>query len=116
MGSGSTFQLLASEVLTDKPDSLNRRRYMVIQIQIPLPSKARTERGTNIGSSVVPARLGLKAAALAWPEAALASSNPGPGQSHQSQLGLAQAAASYTKVIFFMYCTHVTMDKKVVIL
>jgi hypothetical protein len=33
------------------------------------------------------ARLGLKALALAWPEAALAFSNPRPGQSHETWLG-----------------------------
>jgi hypothetical protein len=32
--------------------------------------------------SDVPARLGLKATALAWPETALASENARPGQSH----------------------------------
>jgi len=37
--------------------------------------------------SGVPARLGLKAPALAWPEAALASSNLRPGQSRHSRLG-----------------------------
>ena len=36
---------------------------------------------------VVPARLGLKAAALAWPEVALAFSNPRPSQSRQTRLG-----------------------------
>ena len=39
--------------------------------------------------SAVPARLGLKALALAWPEVALASSSTRPGQSHQTWLGLA---------------------------
>ena len=39
--------------------------------------------------SDVPARLGLKAPALAWPEAALAFSNAGPGQSRTH--GLAPA-------------------------
>jgi hypothetical protein len=38
-------------------------------------------------SSAVPARLGLEAPALAWPEAALASSNLRPGQSRHSRLG-----------------------------
>ena len=37
--------------------------------------------------SVLPARLGLKAAALAWLEAALAFRNPRPGQSRRSGLG-----------------------------
>jgi hypothetical protein len=37
--------------------------------------------------SDVPARLGPKAPALAWPEAALAFSRPGPGQSPHSRLG-----------------------------
>jgi hypothetical protein len=37
--------------------------------------------------SVFPARLGLKAAALARPEAALAFSDRGLGQSHHSWLG-----------------------------
>jgi hypothetical protein len=37
--------------------------------------------------SDVPARLGLKAPALAWPEAALAFKNPRPGQSRQPGLG-----------------------------
>jgi len=37
--------------------------------------------------SVVPAWLGLKALALAWPQMALAFSNIRPGQSHHSQLG-----------------------------
>ena len=36
---------------------------------------------------VVPAQLGPKAPALAWPEAALALSRPGPGQSPHSRLG-----------------------------
>jgi hypothetical protein len=38
-------------------------------------------------TSAVPARLGLKAAALAWLEAALAFWNLRPGQSHQPRLG-----------------------------
>jgi hypothetical protein len=42
-------------------------------------------------SSDVPARLGPKAAALAWPEAALAFSRAGPSQSHHSRLGLGPA-------------------------
>ena len=37
--------------------------------------------------SVVPARLGLKATALAWPELALAFSKPRPSQSRQTGLG-----------------------------
>ena len=36
---------------------------------------------------VVPAQLGLKATALAWPGVALACSIPRPGQSHRLQLG-----------------------------
>ena len=43
------------------------------------------------GSSAVLARLGLKAVALAWPEAALAFSNARPGQSRQLRLGLGSA-------------------------
>ena len=35
-------------------------------------------------NSAVPARLGLKAPALAWPEAASAFSNPRPGQSRET--------------------------------
>jgi hypothetical protein len=57
-------------------------------------------------TSAVPAQLGLKALALAWPKAALAFSNPGPGQSHESQLGpgLAQPRPwlLYVKCIFFL--------------
>ena len=37
--------------------------------------------------SAFPARLGLEAPALAWPEGALASSNFRPGQSRQLGLG-----------------------------
>ena len=40
-------------------------------------------------TSAVPARLGLKALALAWPEVALASSNTRPGQSIKHGLALA---------------------------
>ena len=40
-----------------------------------------------VAISVVPARLGLKAPALAWPEPALAFSNPRPSQSRQTRLG-----------------------------
>ena len=54
--------------------------------------------GLNWTSSDVPARLGPKApalawpeAALAWPEAALACWNPGPSQSRHSRLGLGLA-------------------------
>jgi hypothetical protein len=41
----------------------------------------------DASTSAVPARLGLKAPALAWPEAALAFSNPRPGQSRRPRLG-----------------------------
>jgi len=41
----------------------------------------------EVGGSAVPARLGLKAPALAWPEPALAFSNPRPSQSRQTRLG-----------------------------
>ena len=40
-----------------------------------------------LSNSVVPARLGLKAPALAWPEPALAFSNPRPSQNRQTRLG-----------------------------
>ena len=42
--SGSTSQLPTSQAPTDKPSSFNHHCYMVIQIQIPLPTKAWTER------------------------------------------------------------------------
>jgi hypothetical protein len=51
--------------------------------------------------SAVLAQLGLKATALAWPEAALAFLNLRPGQSHQPRLGLAQAAAFVCKMFKF---------------
>ena len=41
----------------------------------------------HLPRSGVLAWLGLKAPALAWPEAALAFSNPRPGQSHRPRLG-----------------------------
>ena len=58
--------------------------------------------------SAVPARLGLKAPALAWPEGALALSNLRPGQSRQSRLGsglgpgfIYMYSQSYILLIFF---------------
>ena len=55
--------------------------------------------------SAVPARLGLKAAALAWPKAALASSIHGPSQSRQPGLGLGLARLRprllYAKYVIF---------------
>src|SRR5216684_5142401 len=41
----------------------------------------------SVAASVLPARLGLKAMALAWLEAALAFRNPRPGQSRRLGLG-----------------------------
>ena len=46
--------------------------------------------------SAVPAQLGLKAAALAWPEVALAFSNARPGQSQQTWPGLGHS--------FYFWC------------
>jgi hypothetical protein len=44
-----------------------------------------------VAGSVVPARLGLKAPALAWPEVALACLDDRPGQSrHSGTQGLAR--------------------------
>jgi hypothetical protein len=56
-------------------------------------------------TSAVPARLGLKAPALAWPEAALAFSNVRPGQSRQPRLGLglARPRPRLFYVIFFFF-------------
>ena len=45
----------------------------------------------DVSCSAVLAWLGLKALALAWPEAALAFSNARPGQCHQPRLGLGLA-------------------------
>ena len=45
----------------------------------------------DVAYSDVPARLGLKAPALAWPEVALACSDTRPGQSRHSGLGLGLA-------------------------
>ena len=63
-----------------------------------------------IKTSVVLAQLGLKAAALAWPEVASAFSNPRPGQSRQTWLsfGLAwpKPRLLYVKCIYnFLVCT-----------
>jgi hypothetical protein len=46
-----------------------------------------TVKVVSVGSSDVPARLGPKAAALAWPEPAPAFSRAGPSQSRHSRLG-----------------------------
>jgi hypothetical protein len=52
-------------------------------------------------------QLGLKAPALAWPEAALAFSNPRPGQSRETWLGSGLARPRpqllYVKCKFFYY-------------
>jgi hypothetical protein len=57
--------------------------------------------------SAVPARLGLKAPALAWPEAASAFSNPRPGQSREPRLGSGLARPRprllYVKCTIFRY-------------
>ena len=63
-------------------------------IWITTPQENRNQLITNCYitfTSAVPARLGLKAPALAWPEVALASSNARPGQSHLTWLGLGLA-------------------------
>ena len=66
-----------------------------IQVVSPSPvfEQIRTtdENGWTPIHSAFPARLGLKAPALAWPELALAFSNTRPGQSHQTRLGLGLA-------------------------
>ena len=45
--------------------------------------------GSELAARAVPARLGLEAPALAWPEGALAFSTLGPSQSHWNGLALA---------------------------
>jgi hypothetical protein len=51
------------------------------------PSKVGNTTVSALLSRDVPARLGLKALALAWPEVALAFSNPRPSQSRQTGFG-----------------------------
>ena len=56
-----------------------------------------------ITNSAVPAWLGLKALALAWPKVASAFSNPRPGQSHETWLGPAQAPAFVCEMYNFFF-------------
>jgi hypothetical protein len=62
----------------------------------------------NVVTSAVLAWLGLKAPALAWLEVALAFSIPRPGQSHQPQLGPAQAVALVTCPLNLSYLSAAT--------
>src|SRR5260370_22648369 len=71
-------------VLTSEQLSKYKANYRVRKLDVDNP---RNHTGKDLLISVLPARLGLKAAALAWLEAALAFRNPRPGQSRRSRLG-----------------------------
>src|SRR5216684_4017773 len=64
-----------------------RRRVRDYQNEVAGSNNAYVASTSKTTTSVLPARLGLKAAALAWLEAALAFRNPRPGQSRRSGLG-----------------------------